>query len=260
MPQVLRIATLNLFNNAHGRWRDREATVHQQAAELDADVLVFQECDVRGDQLPRLLGALGPAYRLVVGENPTPGSRKSLAVMSRLDVTGHDRCLDLGASDVALRVHVDAGDAGLEVVTTHLHFGPTRRGSEIRTAQVRRLLDWLGPFPPERTLVLAGDFNAGAAGDTIKRLKKQLRSAYEEVHGHEPEWTHPTPLLDIVDTDAAFGVPLLPESKGHAVDYLFVSSPIDVLGCELAFDRAAPEDPRLFPSDHLGLVASVRVP
>lgn len=260
MPAEVRVATLNLFNNDHGRWSEREALVHEQAAALDADVLTLQECDVHGDQLPRLVDALGEGYRAIVGHNPTPGSRKSLAVVTRLEAAG-DVCVGLGSGDIALRAQLRLPDSGeLEVATTHLHFGPSRGASEIRAEQVRRLLAWLGPIPPTRPLVLTGDFNATAAGDTIKSLKRPLRSAHEEVHGDEPEWTHPTPLLQIVDTKAAFGVPLLPEAHGHAIDYLFTSPAFTVVDCRIAFDRPADDEPRLFPSDHLGLVATLRLP
>ena len=252
----MRLATLNLFNNAHGRWVDREPLVHEQAAALDADVLAFQECDLSGPQVDRLVASLGPDYTAVRLPNPDPASIKSLAVISRLAVDGHDACTDLGSSDIALRVRLRGG---IEVVTTHLHFGPSRRGSEIRAVQVRKLLAWLGPVAADRRLVLCGDFNAGPRGETIKSIKQVLRSAHEVVHGDEPESTHPTELVRIIDAQAAFGVPILPEGKGHAIDYVFVSPALDVRSCAVAFDVPHPDEPGLFPSDHVGLVADLEV-
>ena len=254
--RAVRVATLNLFNNLAGRWDDRAELVTEQAVELDADVLAFQECDLRGGQVGRVADALGSGYRLVPMANPAAGSIKSLAVLTRLPVSDVGECADLGSSDIALRVR--SGD--LEVVTTHLHFGPSRRGSEIRAAQVRRLLAWLGPVGPDRRLVLCGDFNASPPGDTVKSIKRCLRSAHEVAHGDEPEWTHPTPLVRVVDTKAAFGVPILPEGRGHAIDYVFVSPSIEVASCRTCFDRPSPDEPCLFPSDHLGLVADLRLP
>lgn len=257
MPAEVRVATLNLFNNPHGRWSDREPLVHEQAAVLGADVLALQECDVAGGQIERLVATLGPSYSAVPLPNPERDSIKSLAIVTRLPVVRDDACVDLGAGDIALRVWLEGG---LEVVTTHLHFGPSRRGSEIRAVQVRKLLAWLGPLGPDRRLVLCGDFNAGPRGETIKSIKQVLRSAYEEVHGDEPEWTHPTPLVRIIDAQAAFGVPILPEGRGHAIDYVFVSPSFEVRSCAIAFDRPHPDEPGLFPSDHLGLVADLRLP
>jgi endonuclease/exonuclease/phosphatase family metal-dependent hydrolase len=250
----VRLATLNLFNNEHGRWADRATLVHEQAATLDADVLAFQECDLGGDQVERMLDALGPAYSAVKLRNPDEESIKSLAVVTRLDVESEDACTDLGSGDIALRVRFTDG---LELVTTHLHFGPSRKGSEIRAVQVRKLLTWLGPVGTDRPLVLCGDFNAGPKGETIKAIKRVLRSAHEVVHGDEPEWTHPTELVRIIDAEKAFGVPILPESKGHAIDYVFVAPAIDVVGCRVTFDTPHPDEPGLFPSDHVGLVADL---
>jgi endonuclease/exonuclease/phosphatase family metal-dependent hydrolase len=253
----VRLATLNLFNNAHGRWDDREALVHEQAAALDADVFAFQECDLASDQLQRLLDRLGPGYAAVELPNPNPRSIKSLAVVTRLEVAGHDALVDLGAGDIALRVRFANG---LELATTHLYFGPHRNGSVIRAGQVRKLLAWLGPVTPPRPLVVCGDFNAGPRGETIKTIKQVLQSAHEVVHGDEPEWTHPTELVRIIDQQAAFGVPMLPESKGHAIDYVFVAPAIEVRDCRVAFDIPHDDEPGLFTSDHVGLVADLELP
>jgi endonuclease/exonuclease/phosphatase family metal-dependent hydrolase len=252
----VRLVTLNLFNNEHGRWADRAPLVQEQAAALDADGFAFQECDLTGDQIERIVDHLGPGYNAVTLRNPDPDSIKSLAVVTRLQVADHDALLDLGSSDIALRVRFADG---LELVTTHLHFGPSRRGSEIRATQVRKLLAWLGPVTEDRRLVLCGDFNAGPRGETIKAIKQVLRSAHEVVHGDEPESTHPTELVRIIDAQAAFGVPMLPESKGHAIDYVFVSPAVDVRDCEITFDTPSGHEPGLYPSDHLGLVADVEL-
>jgi endonuclease/exonuclease/phosphatase family metal-dependent hydrolase len=255
----LTVATLNLFNNEHGRWDDRAPLVHEQARALDADVLLFQEVAAGSDQVDGILDALGAGYVAVPLDNPDPDSIKSLAVVTRLAVEAHDACTDLGAGDIALRVRVAAGDgAEVDIVTTHLHFGPSRRGSEIRAAQTRRLLAWLGPVA-DRRVVVGGDFNATPAGDTIKGIKQVLRSAHEEANGDEPEWTHPTPFVHAIDAQAAFGVPVLPEGRGHAIDYVFVSPAVEVRACRTAFDEPAGDDPSLYPSDHIGLAAQVVV-
>ena len=253
----VRVATLNLFNNAAGRWPDRSPLVLEQAVGLDADVLAFQECDLGGRQVHRVADALGGDYELVPLANPSAESIKSLAVVTRLPVEAFDACTDLGAGDIALRVRL-AG--GLEVVTTHLHFGPSRRGSQVRVAQAHRLLAWLGPITEQRRLVVTGDFNAAVTSETVKALKQCLRSAHEEVHGDEPAWTHPTPLIRVVDTEAAFGVPILPEHGGRTIDYVFTSAAVGVRDCRIAFDRPSADEPDLYPSDHLGLVADLRVP
>ncbi|HEX2851067.1 MAG TPA: endonuclease/exonuclease/phosphatase family protein [Acidimicrobiales bacterium] len=254
MPD-LTVATLNLFNNEHGRWADREPLVAGQALALDADVLTFQEVDAGSDQIDRLVAALGGGYRPAVLASPVPGSIKALAILTRLPVVERDDCTGLGRGDVALAVRLDAAGQPVWVATTHLLFAPTRAGSEIRRGQAARLLEWLGDRHP---VVLTGDFNATDGGATVRLVKARLRSAHEAVHGHEPERTHPTPLVHAVDTEAAFGVPELP-AGGVGIDYVFVSDDVEVADCRLTFTRPSPEEPALYPSDHFGLVARLRV-
>jgi endonuclease/exonuclease/phosphatase family metal-dependent hydrolase len=44
-------------------------------------------------------------------------------------------------------------------------------------------------------------------------------------------------------------------SRHGTLDYIFVSQRFRVIDAGLAFDRPSPEDPDLFPSDHLGVFA-----
>jgi hypothetical protein len=43
------------------------------------------------------------------------------------------------------------------------------------------------------------------------------------------------------------------------LDYIWLRGPITVESCRLAFNRPAVDDPTLFPSDHFGLSARVRI-
>jgi hypothetical protein len=43
------------------------------------------------------------------------------------------------------------------------------------------------------------------------------------------------------------------------LDYLWVRGSVEVEEARLAFDRAAVGDPTLYPSDHFGLAARVRI-
>lgn len=256
----MRVATLNLFNNRFGRWEHREPLVIEQARALDADAYAFQEVAARSSQVDRLLDGLGPGYVAVRLENPDPASIKSLAVVTRLAVAGHDACVELDAGDIALRVFLETGDGvGVSFVTTHFHWSPTRQGSECRRRQAEQLLAWLGGGDErDGRVVLVGDFNAVPGGATVALLKQRFRSAFEVAHGSEPEWTHPTPLYRAVDAEKAFGVPVL-DPHGVAIDYVFVGAGIGVERCELAWDRPSAGEPYLYPSDHLGLVADLRV-
>jgi endonuclease/exonuclease/phosphatase family metal-dependent hydrolase len=253
MP-ALTVATLNLLNNPHGRWADREPLVIDQARALDADVYGFQEVAARSGQIERLLEGLGDDYVAVPLDNPDRGSIKSLAVLTRLAVAEHDGCFALENGDIALRTRLEAdGGQPLTFVTTHFHFSPTRAGSDCRRRQAGQLIEWLGSDP--NPTVLCGDFNATGAGETIRLVKQHFRSSYEVLHGREPETTHPTPLVQALDPVKAFGVPRFPEGAGAGVDYIFVSEGLTVRACELAWTHPSAREPNLYPSDHFGLVA-----
>ncbi|HEY8489599.1 MAG TPA: hypothetical protein VIO14_01270, partial [Dehalococcoidia bacterium] len=76
---------------------------------------------------------------------------------------------------------------------------------------------------------------------------ERLRSAYAAVHGREPPATFPTPLSR---EWGEFSV---------VIDYIFVNDLVTVHDAWVAFDRVSAEDPRLAPSDHYGLAATVSV-
>jgi len=88
-----------------------------------------------------------------------------------------------------------------------------------------------------------GDFNAYPEEPTVALMKARFASAYEEAHGREPEKTWPTP------------VNTFDPSPPGCLDYAFVAGRPRPRG-GLAFDRPHPSDASLFPSDHLGVMAS----
>jgi hypothetical protein len=69
-------------------------------------------------------------------------------------------------------------------------------------------------------------------------------------NGHEPDVTWPSGIqAPGMDTDGDPG----------CLDYIWVRGAIAVDTCRLAFDRPAVDDATIYPSDHIGLVASIRV-
>jgi len=253
---MARVATLNLLNNPHGRWEDRERLVIDQARAIAADVYAFQEVAARTDQVERIRAGLGPAYRAVTLPNPDASSSKSLAIVSRLDIVGEVSCTDLPAGDLALRVDVQGDDATrFTVATTHLLFSPSREGSRVRRSQAEHLVAWLEDAAP--TTILLGDFNSADDGGAITFLKQHFRSAHGDLHGAEPAATHPTPLVRALDVEKAYGVPVFPDGVGVAVDYVFVRGDVDIVACAVAWDLPAADEPDLYPSDHFGLVADL---
>lgn len=93
--------------------------------------------------------------------------------------------------------------------------------------------------------MIVGDFNAYAdpPEEAVTLMKSRFRSAYETVHGREPEktWTTPVNTYD--------------HSPHGTLDYIFVSPEWKIVDAGLAFDKPAAHDANLYPSDHLGLYA-----
>ena len=96
-----------------------------------------------------------------------------------------------------------------------------------------------------------GDFNADPAEPGPGRLRAAgFRSAYAEANGAEPAVTWPSGLqAPAMDTD---GDP-------ECLDYVWVRGVARVDSARLVFDRPAPDDPTLYPSDHLGIATVLEI-
>jgi endonuclease/exonuclease/phosphatase (EEP) superfamily protein YafD len=119
----------------------------------------------------------------------------------------------------------------------------------VREAQATQLSEWLadrrGP------LLVVGDFNA----EPVERayavmVEAGFRSAYREANGQEPTSTWPSGIqAPGMDTDGDPG----------CLDYIWLRGALEALDARLAFDRSAADDPTLYPTDHVGVLATVRV-
>jgi endonuclease/exonuclease/phosphatase family metal-dependent hydrolase len=240
----VRLATLNLRNTAD-RWPARRRLLVRQLVALAPDVIAVQELRMVPDQARWITGEVARqsggrlAYRCHRrAKTGAAGLWEGIGVLSRLEVVS-TAWLDLGADRrVAQRVTVrTAQGVTLDVYNAHLGLG----GEVLRSAQARRLLDWingrrLGPA------VLLGDLNARPGSPTIELLSAHFRSAHAAVHGREPDRTVPTPLR----MGAA--------GAGSVLDYVFVNDLVEVTDARLAFDEV---DGTLCASDHYGLVAEL---
>ena len=244
----LHVATLNIRNLAD-RWFERLPLLLADMAALQPDLLGLQEV-VYVMQQDRLIGAAGEGrYDAVRGWAGRPEYGNSLLVREPLAATATDR-LDLGLSRSALRSVVALpGGSSVLVVVTHLHhLGPD---AIQRDEQTEALLAWLEGAPEADATIVMGDFNADPDEPAPARLRKAgFRSAYAEVNGAEPAVTWPSGLVaPAMDTD---GDP-------ECLDYIWLRGAVRAASARLAFDRPAPEDVTLYPSDHLGIAARLEI-
>jgi endonuclease/exonuclease/phosphatase family metal-dependent hydrolase len=244
----LHIATLNVRNMAD-RWFERLPLLLADMAALQPDVMGLQEV-VYPMQQDRLIGAAGEgqyaAHRSWAGRLEFGNS---LLVRAPLSADEVER-LDLGHNRSALRaiVGLDSGMT-LLVVVTHLHHEVD--GANERDEQVDRLLEWLRSGPIADAHAVVGDFNAHPDEPAAQRMRSHgYRSAMAEANGTEPAVTWPSGIqAPGMDTD---GDPA-------CLDYIWIRGGIRVASAGLAFDRAGPGDPTLYPSDHFGLSAHVEL-
>ncbi|HEY8869903.1 MAG TPA: endonuclease/exonuclease/phosphatase family protein [Candidatus Limnocylindrales bacterium] len=251
--ESIHVATLNIRNLAD-RWDERLPLLLADMAALQPDLLGLQEV-VYPLQQDRLIGAAGAghyiALRAWAGRSEYGNA---LLVRSSLESVAIDR-LDLGNARSALNAAVQLPGGGrIAIVVTHLHHKALEEG--IRDEQARLLLDWIDPGSAGNESsgtpqVVVGDFNAGPDEPAYRRMRAAgFRSAYLEANGAEPAVTWPSGLeAPGKDTDG----------EPDCLDYVWVRGPLEVESAGLAFDRPAVADSTLYPSDHLGLSARLRL-
>jgi endonuclease/exonuclease/phosphatase family metal-dependent hydrolase len=242
----LLVATLNIRNIAD-RWPERIPLLLADMAALQPDLIGLQEC-VFAVQQDRVIGAAGAGrYETRRGWAGRPEYGNAVLGKAPLALGAGDR-LDLGRNRSALRVPVSLpSGARLDFVVTHLHHLPVDEA--IREEQAIQLTEWLRP--DEHPLVVVGDFNAEPVEAAYRVMAEAgFRSAYAEANADEPDVTWPSGIqAPGMDSDGEPG----------CLDYIWVRGAITVEEAALAFDRPAADDPTLYPSDHLGLRARIRL-
>lgn len=245
------IATLNLFNRM-GEWERRAPLVVEQLVELRPDVIGLQEVDLMLDQGMWLSREVNkrlnerPHYHMRHAASPGKmASVHGIGTMARLECLAHQIVELMTFDRIAQRLVLRAGDARFAFVNTHLHHPPEATAERVQ--QIEFLLGWLNQNPEKLPTIVAGDFNAYVQEKAVALMKSRFRSAYETVHGREPEKTWTTPVNKWDD------------SPHGTLDYIFISQEFRVLDAGLAFDRPAADDPDLYPSDHLGVRARLEL-
>ena len=242
------VATLNIRNLAD-RWFERLPLLLADMAALQPDVIGLQEV-VFAVQQDRLLGSSGAAeYQVQRGWAGRPEYGNAILLKVGF-AAGEPERLDLGMNRSALWLPVTAADGtAFAFVVTHLHHLVPDEAA--RDAQTQALLGWLASKSTPEARIVVGDFNAEPNEPTYARmLEAGFRSAHAEANGTDPAVTWPSGIqAPGMDTDGEPG----------CLDYIWVRGPITVEQCRVAFDRPAVDDPTLYPSDHLGLVARLRI-
>jgi endonuclease/exonuclease/phosphatase family metal-dependent hydrolase len=274
-PGRLRILTLNCWNVTEPL-AERMALVRAGVEALAPDLVAFQEVVVRRDGLDQgawLLDglgferALGAAYRWTETADLLPHDREGDAfgnlVASRWPILRTEvrelPGLETGERRSAVAALVDSPHGQIAFTTTHLNWRLDH--GWVRERQVVALAAFVEAFAADATLppVLTGDLNAEPDATEIRFLRGLAsidgRSTYFQdawaVAGEGPGFT-----WDNRNPFARYGF-----DPDRRIDYILVGG-ADRLGrgwIEAA--RLAMTEPRdgIFPSDHFGVVAEIRV-
>ena len=206
---------------------------------LDQGMWISRQINVR-------LGKDRPHYRIKHAANPgTRASYHGIATLSTLEFEEHE-VLDLMTHErVAQRMLFRADRQPFLFVNTHLHHPPEAEAE--RVAQIEYLQSWLERDARRLPTIVLGDFNSYVHEQGVALMKSRYRSAFETIYGSEPEKTWPTP------------VNTFDKSAHGTLDYIYVSEEFRVQDARLAFNEASKDDSDLYPSDHLGLVATLEL-
>jgi endonuclease/exonuclease/phosphatase family metal-dependent hydrolase len=252
----IKIATLNLHGR-HDRWLRRRGLIVAELLDTQPHLMSLQEIYrpigqarwLRNQVNVRLSGSTGKPYRLL--QQPLKhlirGRLEAIGILSRLPVVSVDS-VSLGyGGRVALRANVELPSREtLDLVAVHLHH--IAADHEARAEQVLQLSGWLQSRNPVAFQVVAGDFNEVPSGPAIKLMKQRFLSAFVEKQGYDLLATFPTALSERSD------------DWSGCLDYIFISRAIPaVVEARVFCKRPAPDDPRLYPSDHVGLLVTLEV-
>jgi endonuclease/exonuclease/phosphatase family metal-dependent hydrolase len=113
---------------------------------------------------------------------------------------------------------------------------------------VQQLLQWIDSRADDTPAIVCGDFNATLDAASAGLMATRFR----------PTQTGPTAFTPLADCNGAVSHPDWPRMD-RCIDYIWISDGIEILASEVCFNRPSPDDPSLWPSDHAGVWADLRI-
>jgi endonuclease/exonuclease/phosphatase family metal-dependent hydrolase len=245
----LRIATLNMEQD-HKRWALRCDLIIEELARLDPDIFAMNEVCFPLQTARWIQRSMrerhGRDYALVQQTKAGDSAHDGEALLTRFPIV-ETANLDYRTRDmVALVARLRVGQQLMDVYVTHLYM--TSGDDSLRQFQVQQLLAWIGSRDDVGLRVACGDFNATLDQPSAALMARHFRptqaapTAFTPLAGEKGEVSHAhTPRMD------------------RCIDYIWIAGAIEVLASEVCFDRPAPGDPTLYPSDHAGVWADLAI-
>lgn len=261
---VINIVTINILSDL-SRWTERRNLLVQGLAAIEPDLIAIQEVRLPQNPARWLAEELGFKHLYLTPKAGIESSREAIAIVSRYPFERQES-LDLGGQGrVAQYVLVKVDERHVLLVNGHFYWQPGE--SRARLKQIENLLKWLEDIPGDPPSVVCGDFNSTPETASIQRMRQHFASAYASVHGNEPEYTCPTPLprarRSQLRTLLGFFLLIRPKHLNPTwrgtLDYIFVDPRLKVQDCQIVLDQPAPDNPKIYPSDHFGLHAKIEI-
>jgi endonuclease/exonuclease/phosphatase family metal-dependent hydrolase len=242
-----RVVTLNL-EPGHKRWDTRRRLITEEIDRLKPDLIALNEVSIPLQSARVLRDAARrnrTEYNLVQQTRVNALSKvEGEALLTRFPVLETDN-FDYQTRDiVALAARLRVGAMPIDVYVTHLYM--SRGDDSLRLFQVQQLLAWIDARDAVPARIVCGDFNASLDAPSAALMASRFR----------PTQTAPTAFTPLADHDGSVSHPYWPRMD-RCIDYIWVSGAIEVVASGVCFDRASPDDPSLWPSDHAGVWADL---
>ena len=245
----IRVVTLNL-EQGQKRWAARRSLITEEIRRLKPDLIAFNEVSVPLQSARGLRNDVrgnGLEYNLIQQTRVNGLSKvEGEALLTRFTVI-ESANLDYQTRDmVALVARVLIAGVPLDVYVTHLYM--SRGDDSLRLFQVQQLLAWIDTRDEVPARIVCGDFNARLDAPSAALMASRFRLTQ----------TSPTAFTPLADHDGSVSHPYWPRMD-RCIDYIWVSGALDIVASGICFDSASPDDPSLWPSDHVGVWADLEM-
>jgi endonuclease/exonuclease/phosphatase family metal-dependent hydrolase len=264
---VLKVVSINILFELDYWQQRRDLLVAGLAAE-QADLIGVQEINLQAETGQWLAEQIGMPYLYQVPFQKRAydkGPDYGVAIFSKYPFVWRSQ-LDLQSQGrFAQAVQIEINQRLIGFCNGHYFWQPGT--SAERLQQFKLLLNWLDELPPELPVIAVGDFNATPDTPEIALMCDRFTSAYAAAHGQEPDYTCPTPLIKRQSSlfrkvayrlRSAWANRSFKPWRG-TLDYIFINQHLTVYDCRIILNQPAPNHPEIYPSDHFGMSANLKL-